>query len=249
MDRQKLNRITALFLTAVVLIVALMLFGSLRRPERITLPAETGNTGTATGDPAEDHGALAVVEVTPETVQTAIETLARPTHYRRSVSVQHFWSGGSGTLETTVTVRGKWTRLDRTLADHHVRHVITDGETTYIWYNSARAVYTAPAGELTADVEQEIPTYEDILSLPKEKISVADYRSIDNRINCIYVETTEVDGYVLRYWVSVDTGLLVAAEKLLDGETTYRMWETASELEPAITVEFTLPDGTVLAEN
>ena len=66
-------------------------------------------------------------------------------------------------------------------------------------------------------------------------------------MNCIYVETAaDAYGYVLRYWVSVDTGLLVAAEKQLDGETVYRMWETSSELDPIIETEFTLPDGTDL---
>ena len=51
-----------------------------------------------------------------------------------------------------------------------------------------------------------------------------------------------------RYWVSVDTGLLVAAEKLSGKETVYRMWQTAIDLVPVFTDEFTLPDGTVLAE-
>ena len=45
----------------------------------------------------------------------------------------------------------------------------------------------------------------------------------------------------------MDTGLLVAAEKLSGGDTVYRMWETSIDLAPAFTVEFTLPDGTVLA--
>jgi hypothetical protein len=144
-------------------------------------------------------------------------------------------------------VRNGWTRLDRTLVDGRVRHTLTDGETTYIWYNSERTVYTASAGEITADMEQSIPTYEEILLLSADTIAAADYRTLGEGVNCIYTETAEdTEGEALRYWVSVDTGLLVAAEKLLDGETVYRMWETAIELSPSMTEEFTLPDGTVV---
>ena len=168
----------------------------------------------------------------------------RPEVYRRQLSVQQFWSGGDGTVETTVTVKAPWTRAGRTLADGRVRHTLTDGETTYIWYDRETAVYTAPAGDITADVEQSIPTYEDILDLPAARIAAADYQVISG-VNCIYVETTADDaGYVLRYWVSLDSGLLVAAEKLLEEETIYRMWQTSEEFSPVIDREFTLPDGT-----
>ena len=97
-------------------------------------------------------------------------------------------------------------------------------------------------GAVSADNEQCIPTYEDILDLPVEAISTADYRVLSD-IRCIYVEAAEEDSQ-LCYWVSVDTGLLVAAEKLLDGQRVYRMEAlTVDQTEPAAT-EFTLPDGT-----
>ena len=127
-------------------------------------------------------------------------------------------------------------------------HAITDGETTYIWYDSEREVYTAPAGGISADNEQTIPTYEEILDLPADSIAAADYRTISG-VNCIYLETAaDEDGYVLRYWVSVDTGLLTVSERLLDGEPVYRMAALALDQTPPTTADFTLPDGTVLTE-
>ena len=67
------------------------------------------------------------------------------------------------------------------------------------------------------------PTYESILDLPVEDIAAADYRSVSD-VNCIYVETVQdPEGYTQRYWVSVETGLLVASERLLEEETIYRM--------------------------
>ena len=249
MKTKRIRLITAAFVVLVVLAVGLMLFNTLRRPPSIQLPEENPSSGQSGGNVSAEEGGLTVVAVTPKTVQAAIATLLRPETYSRKISVQQFWTGGDGTVETTVTVKAPWTRMDRPLADGRVRHTLTDGETTYIWYDRETSVYTAPAGNITADVEQSIPTYEDILDLPVERIAAADYQVISD-VNCIYVETTEDDtGYVLRYWVSLDSGLLVAAEKLLGEETVYRMWQTSEDLSPAINQEFTLPDGTdVLAE-
>ncbi len=170
MDRQRLNRITALFLVIVVLVIALMLTGSLRRPAQVVLPEASDAPGGTGADPGGNS--LTVVEVRPDTVQAAIATLARPEEYRRTVSVEQFWTGGSGTVETTATVSGAWTRTDRTLADGRVRHAVTDGETTYLWYNEAPPVLTLPAGSVTADAEQMIPTYETVLALPVERIGI-----------------------------------------------------------------------------
>lgn len=246
MDKRRLNRITWGFVALTVLVVALMLASSLRRTSHITLPESSTAADQLTEDEDPNADMPTVVAVTPETVQAAVETLARPESYSRTVTVEQLWSGGSGTYEVTVTVSGGWTRTDRTLPDGRVRHAITDGETTYIWYNGETPVYTASAGEVTADNEQTIPTYEDILRLETADIVAADYRTISD-VNCIYVETGETpEGYALRYWVSVDTGLLVAAEKLLSGETVYRMGALTVDQTAPDAAEFRLPDGTAL---
>lgn len=246
MDKQWLNRITFAFLTVTVLVVILMLSGTLGRTSRISLPAGGPPAGQSPGDAAEPP--LTVVEITPDTVQTAIATLSRPEEYRRTVTVEQFWAGGSGVYETAVAVGGGWTRTDRTLQGGRIRHALTDGEVTHIWYDGEETAHTVPAGGISADDEQTIPTYEDILELPVEAISLADYRDLSG-VNCIYVETAEDGlGYVLRYWVGVDTGLLAASERLLDGQTIYRM--AALTLDQGIpdAEDFTLPDGTVLLE-
>ena len=219
----------------VVLVVLLMLMSNLRRSSRVVLP----DTSTSAGDSAEQTSggsAIQVVEVTPETVQAAIATLHRPEAYSRSVTVEYLWNGGSSTSEITVSASGGWSRTDRTLPDGQTRHAITNGETTYI----------GPAGEISPDAEQTIPTYEDVLALAPEQIAQADYRMVSD-VRCIYVETAEDDwGYVQRYWVSVDTGLLAVAERLQDGETVYRMAAlTVDETAPDAKT-FTLPDGTAL---
>ena len=245
MEKRKLNRITAGFIVLVVMVLILMFSNSLRRSSHITLPEEGSSPGQAEDTNASGGDALTVIAVTPETVQTAIETLTRPRQYSRVIRVEQLWDGGSGSFETTVTVSGRWTRTDRSLSDGQVRHTITDGEITYIWYGSESSVYSAPAGDITPDDEQAIPTYETILDLPVEDIAAADYRSVSD-VNCIYVETVQdPEGYTQRYWVSVETGLLVASERLLEGETIYRMASLTADLSTPSTDRFILPDGTV----
>ena len=248
MEKRKMNRVAIGFIILVVMVLVLMFSNSLRRSSRITLPAENSTSEQTDPDASAGEDALTVIAVTPETVQTAIATLARPEQYSRVIRVEQVWSSGSGSFETTVTVSGRWTRTDRTLSDGQVRHTITDGETTYIWYNSESTVYSGPAGEITPDDEQAIPTYETILELPVEDIAAADYRSVSD-VNCIYVETVEdPDGYTQRYWVGVETGLLVASERLLEGETIYRMASLTVDLSVPSADRFILPDGTVLLD-
>ena len=84
------------------------------------------------------------------------------------------------------------------------------------------------------------------LALAPEQIAQADYRMVSD-VRCIYVETAEDDwGYVQRYWVSVDTGLLVVAERLQKGETVYRMAALEADQTAPPAETFTLPDGTDL---
>ena len=86
------------------------------------------------------------------------------------------------------------------------------------------------------------------MELPAEQIAAADYRTVSD-VHCIYVETAEDEaGYVLRYWVSVDTGLLVMAEKLENGSTVYRMAALTVDQTTATEGSFPLPDGSSVLE-
>lgn len=246
MDRRNLKWITWGFVAATVLIVALMLGNTLRRTSYITLPQNAESGDHLTEEPGISDSALTIVEVTPETVQAAVATLTRPENYRRTVTVEQFWEGGSGSYETIVTVLGDWTRTDRTMPDGRVRHAITGSETAYIWYSHEETYFSAAVGAHSGDHEQTIPTYEDVLELDPAMIADADYRPISD-INCIYVEThADSAGYALRYWVSVDTGLLTVAEKLLNDEPVYRMAALTTDQGVSDAASFVLPDGTEL---
>ena len=155
MNEKRRNWITWASIAVTILVVLLMLLGTLQRPSRIQLPV-TDTSSDQTSSDAEEHGALTVISVTPKTVQAVIESLQRPEAYQRNVTVEQIWSGGSGTIELSAAVRDGWTRTDRTLPGGQVRHSVTNGETTYIWYNNDMAVYTIAAGDISADEEQGI---------------------------------------------------------------------------------------------
>lgn len=248
MDKRNLKWITWIFVGVTILIVALVLGSTLRRTSHVTLPQTETVGEDIMQQPGNSGDALTVVEVTPQTVQSAIATLSRPESYRRTVTVEQFWDGGSAAYESVITAYRNWSRIDRNMPDGRIRHTVIGSDLTYVWYNYENHVYTAQAGIVSADHEQTIPTYEDVLKLPIEMIAVSDYRKISDE-NCIYVETySDEAGYVTRYWISVDTGLLTVAEKLVDENPVYRMAALTVDLVPPNPAEFILPDGTALIE-
>lgn len=230
-------------LCLVTLSVSLSVRLIFRRTVRVTLP---DNLGAPPGITLPQGGRSAVtpLDVTPDTVQSVIATLSRQTRYRRGVQIRRTWSGGAQDTFVSVTVSGAWTRSDRSLPAGGERHAVTNGVTTYIWYDDDPRILKLPAGNFSADNEQLIPTYEDVLKLPRERIALADYHRVESGLPCLYIETTRENAVMQRYWISVETGLLVAAETLLDDNSIY--WMEASEPEEPAADAFTLPDGTVL---
>lgn len=244
MKKRRISFVGVSFVALFALVIVFLLRLSLHRPTEVVLP-ETDSAGSG-GDVVSDvpQESIRRVEVTPETVQLVIERLERPENYSRTVVLERYWSGGSGQSNAQVAVSDGWTRLDAT-GNGDTRHVITGGDHSWVWYGDDKAYYSG-ASALSADEEQSIPTYEDILRLDRSAIAVADYRTLDTT-NCIYVEThPDEGGYVARYWISVENGLLAAAERVQGESAVYRMAGLSYESGTASAEAFTLPDGTVL---
>lgn len=241
---KKVTKPVIIAVTALILLViAFMMRGSLRGPARVVLPEEIESSGEVhTGS---ENEAIDRIDIRPSTVQAAIATLSRPQEYSRTLRIERYYSGGSAVEEAEVFVRGEWMRTDLTRPNGETRHVITGGGKSRIWYGSSRRWYEG-AALLSADEEQSIPTYEDVLLLDTTSIALADYRMLDSK-DCIYVATAaDSGGYVERYWVSLEDGLLVAAEKSCGDEVVYRMAGLGVNTEIVKDDAFTLPDGTVL---
>lgn len=250
MERKNRN-ILVVCIAVVIVIAVFSSFGlSLFAPDtaKITLP-----TPTPTNQPENEHdgqgsSGLVRVEVTNQTVQEVIRTLSRPHSYAREVTVEDFWGGGaSGITTANVVVDGGWTATTAQWSGGTVRHSIVGDDTLWFWYNNDKVARSTSADDASADLEgQRILSYEDVLTLTEEEIADTNYRT-QGGLDCIYVETApDALGYRDRYWVAVDSGLLVCAETLNGEELVYRM--TAYGLEQPATsgTEMALPDGTVL---
>ena len=245
MGKKKMTPVGVACTLIILLVVAFMVRGSLRQPEHIVLSDEPGTAEP--GDTPIGEEAVTRVEVRSDTVQSVIAALSRPDVYTRTITVERYWSGGSGVSVIVASAADGWLRLDVTAVDGQLRHVILGDGLAYVWYGSSRRFYSGPAG-LTPDAEQGILTYEDILALPVERIAAADYRALEG-VNCIYVETSPDEaGYTERYWVSVDSGLLAAAERECGGEVVYRMAALNVSYDGVAEDAFTLPTGAMLHE-
>ena len=239
---KKNTPILAAITVLTVLIVVLLALNSVRRSAHIHLPEENVQQGMESSD--IDGSAINQIAVKTDTVQSVIATLRRSEEYSRTVTVEQIWSGGSGVSTSEVYGKGGWTRVDTHCVDGSLRHSLTNGEKTYIWYDEETTCFEGSAGGFTEDNEQSIPSYEDILVIPKENILLADYRSYGGT-DCIYVETSHSAERKLCWWVSVSTGLLTAAEKYEGDVLVYRM--SASENSDAVLADhFVLPDGTAM---
>lgn len=250
MEKDK-KAVLAMVITVIILIAVfsgfwLTLFW--RETPRVQLPTAEPN---ATDEPIGDDGPGAdgdlLVEVTPETVQSVVGTLTRPDSYYREITLETFWGEeGSASSIAQVWVDGGYTRVATLLPDGTVENTIVGEGKRYRWYNNERRYYTAEAQEADADLMQRIPTYEDILALDTDRITATGYEA-KGGLGCVYVEAAEDElGYRERYWVSVDWGLLVAAETVKEDRVVLRVSAYSVEIPIREGLNFALPDGTVL---
>ena len=247
MDKGKMNRVTIGITVMILLAVFLFLGYPLLNPgrEEIVLPEESPSSDVSeAGGGAGGGNAVQRVEVMAENVGSVVATLTRPEAYSRVMVLTTFWNGGSGTVTVKSAVSGDLVRTDLTLPGGQVRHMLRTDENTYVWYNSESTYSTVRTGGFSQDEEQWIPTYEDLVALQSAEIAEAGYEAYQ-QVDCIYAETKEDEnGYAERYWVSVDTGLLTAAQRLQNGEEVYRMEGVAVSMGEPEAALFTLPDGT-----
>lgn len=249
---QRNRLIIVISITVLIVIAMFVSFGrnlfAESLPEIVLPSPDTSQIDPAgSSSPSDPANQVQRVEVTPDTVQKVIASLTRSTSYYRELTVEYFWGdGASSTTSVQTWVDGGWTLTTQTLPSGLIRHDIVGDGQVYYWYDGDDAWRTAPADEASADLAQHIPTYETVLELDATGISATGYER-KGELPCIYVRVqSPVAGYEECYWISVDSGLLVAAESLQDGALVYRVTALAPiQSLPADDI-FVLPDGTVL---
>lgn len=244
-NRTKFAVLIALILVAaVVYSFTVNVFGE---TPPVNLADRNDSVNTGNESPPFPGDSAVLVEISPQTVQSVIATLTRYRSYSRTVQVEYGSNGTlTGSLTVSTAVDNGWTRVDLTTPSGKEHTII--GETVCCrWYDDQTDYAVLTVEEGMDDLAQRIPTYETVLELEQTSITAAGYESRGG-VTCIYVETEDTElGYRERYWVSVESGLLVSAETLKNGEAVYRM--TAYEVESPLVDAgdlFTLPDGTQL---
>lgn len=249
------NRTIFVVLIAIVIVVAvfssfgLNLFAS-NTPE-VYLPTVTDNGQNEPGPGnTADPDSYTRVDVTPDTVQDVIRTMTplQPESYHRTVTVETaLGNGAMGTTTNQVWVDFGWTLVESHWPKNDViEHTIVGNGKIYRWFNGDWTYKEWEGSERDTDMAQRIPTYQDVLDLDKASITDTGYEDVDGQ-PCVYVEVAENElGNRERYWVSVETGLLVAAETKKGDETVLLMSSGAVERPAQQGKSFALPDGTVL---
>ena len=186
------------------------------------------------------------LEVSPETVQNVIATLSRPQSYYREISIELYAGQERSVTTARVWVDGSWTRSEVTSPNGTLQHNLVGPDTRWLWYGSSSEYVSFPAGGSVSDLVQRIPTYEDVLELPQSEITATGYETYSGA-DCIFVEVEQPDlDSSERYWIASSNGLLIAAERVKDGEVVYRMTALSTESPAPLDSSFALPDGTVL---
>lgn len=195
-----------------------------------------------------EEGDLFRVEVNPKTVQAVIASLAPTESYYRSLTTTLFWEdGNSAQTSSEVWANGSLTHVKKTLPSGLIRHDILQHDWVYYWYEGASTYLTTPGEAYLQDLAQFIPSYQSVLELDPSLITHASYETKEN-LPCIFVSASVPPlFYQQNYWVSAETGLLLAAEIFQEDRLIYAMegYAPASSLgaDPA---NFTLPTGETL---
>lgn len=248
------NRIIFVVLIAVVIVVAVfssfgLNFFSPDTP-KVSLPEITQNVGETPGPGnTAEPDRYTRIEVTPATVQEVIRTMIplQPESYHRTITVETALGDGTmGTTANQVWVDFGWTMVKSVWPNGVTENTIVGEGKVYRWFDGDWTYKSWDGEDQDVDMAQRIPTYEDVLDLEKKLITATGYED-RNGLACVYVEVAENElGNRERYWVSVETGLLVAAETKKGDETVLSMSSGVVERPVGQGTSFTLPDGTAL---
>ena len=240
-------------LVAVVVVIGLLysfVMNLFSRTPQLNLPDpnEVSTQEPGPGTIGEEAGVT--VRVEPHTVQSVIAGMSRYESYSRTIFVTYSWGDGeSETVTSQVWADGTWIRTDTQFSSGMTECSIVSDEGIWIWYpdEGQEGLFYSEQSNATADLMQHLPTYEDVLELDPENITDADYVEYDGW-SCIYVEAEQQNlGYLYRYWISINSGLLMSAETEKAGRIVYKM--TSNEVISPLAAKdntFVLPDGTVV---
>jgi biopolymer transport protein ExbD len=239
--------VTAAVLAVILILVVIFLIASQKNKHTdIELPAASAQTQAAASSAPQQKS---FAEVTPDNVQEMLKkSLSRPSAYHQVFTIERTSGAATRSSIAEIWVSGDKFRADLT-EDTTVKTVLTDGKTLYIWYNDDQSPVSVKLdGSITRDDLAGIPTYEDLLAIPRADIDEADFVTLpdDAEQQCIFMNYRK-DGFQRYAWVSLQTGLLCRQTTLLNDEQVYSLSQTQIEVltdgDESLSDVFLLPDG------
>ena len=240
--RRMLPILGALVLLAAVVLLALRFgwFDTATAP--VILP---DTTALPTGyDSGEIGGGAVLAEVTPETVQAVVRTLARPDSYSRRLLVSSYWEGGSQTWPIQVWQKSGATRIciSSLVQGEEEKNILLEDGVLHVWYGEGPEVFRyEPEEDAAADLLQMLPTYEDLLDLDQALIEEAGYVNLYGTWRIMAAVREKPTAYLMVYYISIDTGLLDTAERRDGDRVVYRMTAEQADLAAPEDSVFLLP--------
>ena len=239
--RRLLGALGALALVAAVVLLALR-FGWFDTATAPVILPDTTALPTAAGEGG--IGGATLAEVTPETVQAVVRTLARPDSYSRRLLVSSYWEDGGQSWLIQVWQKNEATRIRLTspeTGDADKNCLLRDGELC-IWYGDGPEVFRSEAAQqLSADILQMIPSYEDLLQADPAQIEDAGYVNLYGTWRIMAAVREKPTDYLMVYYISIDTGLLEAAERRDGDKVIYRLTSEQADLAAPGDEMFLLP--------
>lgn len=238
------KRLRWIALSGLVLMALVLTMGFVfLRFSRITaqFPLPDRQAAPAPGAGEEPAGKGETVAVTRENVQAVVASLERPKAYSRTIQVDLYY-GPSGSASFTIrSAVGEKTVLTAVTGPGGQRYVLSSGGSRYIWYEGDKEYFTAEGG--SADEDQMILTYEDVVDLDPEAILEAGVERRDGGLGIAVEFISGQLGYRTRCFISVANGLLLEAEQYDGDRLVYRMRTLDLDLNAPEESLFTLPDG------
>lgn len=240
----KLRRLSMYLITAAIaaaLVWLVFIFVPSSSVETVPVVLPTPAVSDSSADESNNQsGNDTVINISPGTVQAAISTLSRADNYSRVLNITNYWSGGNSQQQINVWVQGDSSRF--TISGQGIsKNVLINGTDLWIWYSDSKDIYHGSAHSGDADEYQALISYEHLLELDKSLITDAGYEIYHDE-TCIYAKYTDGSyGYATKFWVSVNTGLLMGSETY-DGEMLiYSLFSSAPDISTPDESIFKLP--------
>lgn len=243
----------AVFLSLIILAVAIFISVFAKsmldnnKNSAITLPGQdTPSLDTAVDIQKQNNKIVEQLEITRENVKNVIKTLKRlPEYHYKADTVYYYGDGESGGFSTEGWIAEDMSKTIKYSSSGTVQQqtLLTD-EFVYIWGSrSDGSFFKGMAGDFTADDTGHIPTYEDILKFEDDNIIYGGFEKRGD-YQCIVAETENPNsGYIERWYISVENGLLVAAKGREGEELVYMIEITELSFEMSDQSVFLLPNG------